>query len=571
MLHRKNHMRTLAIQNGRHFVDAATRRPRCCSNAECRYGTRTTSATATPLKCASHNANTTFADSVGDNSIATGTRKDGVVEGVWMFCRHGDRTPTRPLTPEHRRDEEAAFWMTKLPSPDSATVFESFSKYFPVVKLKGGGVGKNAGVACPATFIDVSRNPFGFLTSKGLQQLSNNGRLFFNRYNKNAHHLPHCKEWKSASDFLSVWDVQVYSTNYLRTIMSVQSFLDGMFGTLCYGPSVNLDPLNGVSTIPDRLYDSAITKEERIPCTQPDYSAISALGDKNEHLVTIKVRALRNDPLNAFDRNPDLIAELVTEVTSSNDFFMRDSNAAPLAARLANILPGLVRRRPNHALGARTPSGINWVEAADHFVCRASHDVYLSKYSDFETDEIEQTLLAMSYPTLAHLSWRFRQWYQHDRLLAVIAAPPLREITNQILFTPHLGIHERRPFVVYSCHDITILGLLYAIGADFLATDCKSNEDLNPSKVSGSWQFWPPYGCNLVFELVRLRDGPPGPDSHAVRVLLNGSPVRSVSASKARHLQGWSEGMLLVDEFEEVVSKLEQAGGHDYASLLAMT
>jgi Histidine phosphatase superfamily (branch 2) len=481
---------------------------------------------------------------------------DGVIEGVWMFSRHGDRTPSRPLSPEHRRAEEAAFWITKLPQPDSASAFEAYSKYFPVEKLKGSG--------CKDTFIDVARNPFGFLTSKGLQQLSENGHRFFNRYNNHAYHLPECKQWRSAKEFLTVWDVQVYSTNYLRTIMSVQSFLDGMFGTHCYDPGLHQQ---------DRIYDPAIMKEFRIPCVRTDYT-----DSVNGPLVKIKVRDLRNDPLNAFDRNPDLIADLVSEVMMSEDFFQRDGKAAPLAARLANILPGLVRRQQGDSsdFSTRAPSGINWVEAADHFVCRTAHDMKLARFSDFESDDrVEQTLEAMSHPTLAHLSWRFRKWYQHDRLLAVIAAPLLREIADQILQTPSLAVHERRPFVIYSCHDITILGLLYGIGADFLAIGSTESTNVNDTSGddTGSWRFWPPYGSNLVFELVRVREGPPGPDSHVVRVLLNGKPVRSAkvnTTTKPDSADG-PEGMLLVDDFEWIVSKLEEAGGHEYASILTRT
>jgi Histidine phosphatase superfamily (branch 2) len=402
---------------------------------------------------------------------------DGTIEGVWIFSRHGDRTPSRPLSPKHRRDEEAAFWVTKLPIPDSATLFESFSRYFPVtiplnlyntdspIRSNGAIDNTNSSVA-EHTFIDVARNPFGFLTSKGVQQLASNGQRFFNRYNNHAHHLPGCQQWKSPQDFLDTWNVQIYSTNYLRTIMSVQSFLDGMFGTQCYDPCF----------IQDRKYDTSIQKETRIP-------SLSSLR-RNESdvppLATIQVRDLRNDPLNAFDRNPGLISELVSEVMMSQDFQLRDGKAASLAARLANILPGLVRHpKPggsNTDYTSRAPSGINWVEAADHFVCRTAHNLTLTKFSDFESDEYEQTLQAMSYPTLAHLSWRFRKWYQHERLLAVIAAPPLREIANQMVRTPHLSMIERHPFVIYSCHDITILGLLYAIGADFLAIDGNNND-----------------------------------------------------------------------------------------------
>jgi len=217
---------------------------------------------------------------------------DGVVEGVWVFSRHGDRTPSRPLCPEHRREEEAAYWMTKLPVPDSATVYERFSQYFPVETANTDSESN--------TFIDVARNPFGFLTSKGLLQLSENGKRFFNRYNKRGHHLPECRDWQTAHDFLSVWSVKVYSTNYLRTIMSVQSFLDGMFGTHCYEPPNR-----------ERSFDPAITKEPRIP------SRIVERHSDQLPVLNIQVRDLRSDPLNAFDRNPDLIADLVSEVMLS--------------------------------------------------------------------------------------------------------------------------------------------------------------------------------------------------------------------------------------------------------------
>jgi len=252
--------------------------------------------------------------------------------------------------------------------------------------------------------------------------------------------------------------------------------------------------------------------------------------------------------------------KLVSEVMLSEDFLKRDAAAAPLAARLANVLPGLVRPFRTD-FSQRSPSGINWVEASDHFICRAAHDVDFARFSDFEHDDrVEQTLAAMSHQTITHLAWRFRKWYQHKRLLAAIAAPPLREVAEQIHTTATLEEKDRRPFVVYSCHDITILGLLYGIGADFLADD-----------HSSQWRWWPKYGSHLVFELVRIRDGG-GMDSHVVRVLLNGKPVLSANHDwKGETLSYTGRGpkrMLLVKDFETVVYALEEAGGHDVDILL---
>jgi hypothetical protein len=67
-----------------------------------------------------------------------------------------------------------------------------------------------------------------------------------------------------------------------------------------------------------------------------------------------------------------------------------------------------------------------------------------------------------------------------------------------------------------------------------------------------------------------VRDGPPGPDSHVVRVLLDGVPVRSakLNPNATRIANGGLEGMFFVNDFEQLVTNLEDAGGHDYASLL---
>jgi hypothetical protein len=456
-----------------------------------------------------------------------------------MFCRHGDRTPARCLSPEHRCNDEAAFWTAKLPYPDTSSAFEALSKRFPLEILPGMNQGR---------FIDDRRNPFGFLTQTGLEQLKETGHRFFNRYNHHGHHLPDRLEWRweVAQDFLSVWDVHAYSTNYLRTIMSAQSFLDGLLGSNCYSPATRRD------------FDPANVRERSVP----DHSWAEALSESaDDVLVKVQVRDVSNDPLNAFDRNPDLITDLVAEVMVSDDFVKRDGAAAPLAARLANVLPGLVR--PLKAdFSKSAPSGINWVEAADHFVCRSSHGLDFAKFSDFEHDDrVEQTLSAMSHPTLTHLAWRFRKWYENKQLLAAIAAPPLREIADQMASTPGLGLGDKRPFTVYSCHDVTILGLLYGIGADFLADD-----------NSSSWRWWPKYGSQLVFELIRVQGGPARSDHHLVRVLLNGKPVLSVEPDKAGRqyvpLGSGPEQLLQIDDFQKLVASLEVAGGHDYASLL---
>ena len=241
---------------------------------------------------------------------------------------------------------------------------------------------------------------------------------------------------------MNSWDVRAYSTNYLRTVLSVQCFLDGLLGTNSYDPEIARQSLSS-STSPQEIIDHTI---------------VSTTTRTKEPKVVVQVRDRAKDTLNAFDRNPDLMKNLVADVVMSPNFLEKDANAAPLAARLANFLPGLGAKGRNTFGG---PSGINWIDATDHFVCRGAHGVPFSKFSSFEHDDrVEQTLTAMSHQTLTHLAWRFRQWYKSPPLLAAIAAPPLREIARQLISTPTLGVGERRPFVVYSCHDVTILSLL---------------------------------------------------------------------------------------------------------------
>jgi hypothetical protein len=165
-------------------------------------------------------------------------------------------------------------------------------------------------------------------------------------------------------------------------------------------------------------------------------------------------------------------------------------------------------------------------------------------------------LAALSHQTTAHLAWRYRQWYKNPRLLAAIAAPPLREILDQLLAATSLEVRERRPFTIYSCHDVTILALLYGVGAEFLSGDERAG-----------WRFWPKYASTLVFELVRINDQN-SDDSHVVRILLNGKPIKSVDQHNrfwegpGIHVGKGPHQMLLVEDFADIVNKLERAGGY---------
>ena len=87
------------------------------------------------------------------------------IMGVWIFHRHGDRTPGRALVADTRSyiEKDSSFWRTKIP-PIDRTHYDLLSKKFPVKTDPNNNGGK---------FLDADsgKEPYGFLTSKGMQQL----------------------------------------------------------------------------------------------------------------------------------------------------------------------------------------------------------------------------------------------------------------------------------------------------------------------------------------------------------------------------------------------------------------
>lgn len=184
----------------------------------------------------------------------------------------------------------------------------------------------------------------------------------------------------------------------------------------------------------------------------------------------------------------------------------------------------------------------------------------------------EDPMQALSGPTMKHLAWRFRQWYTSAPLLAEFAGPPLREIVRHAKLcleaqqqssssshsplpsqnnadndrdedSPHVPTRGHRPFVIYSCHDVSILSLLYGIRAKLVVDDHYS-------------KYWPPYASTLVFELVRLDDNEVDTVSssttngsqHFVRMLLNGKPIA---------IHGNPRGNILsLEEFDQMVEQM---------------
>jgi len=517
-------------------------------------------------------------------------RNEGTIEGVWIFHRHGDRAPNRYLGSPTYNAAEAAHWYSRIAPVErvhNMDHYAALSQHFPPNIHASQNDGK---------YTDINRIPFGFLTYNGMDQMRCVGKRFRQRCDRYGHH--HSKINGEKRSFLEDWDVRAYSTNYLRTVTSVQCFLDGLIG---YYNSVGEHRQNQLLYAGGglrRYYKDAGTHEHMDPSTLTLSEDIS-----EQQPIHVQVRDKAIDTLNAFDKRPKTMNDLVKNVISTEGFQRVDSNAKGLADQLSEFLPGL--RGAPQAFGG-TPSGINWIHANDHFVCRRAHGIPLSAFSDYEgtSDEAEvETLLeSLATPVCSHLSWRFREWYACPKLVAAVAAPPFREMLDQMMdVTSVMGVGERRPFVVYSAHDVTLLALLYAIGADFLVSgeDCGGRDMVegtggthshmvegsisnSTQRSISSWRWWPDYSSAIAFELVRLNSGHEyGDVSHIIRVILNGSTLcllprlsvddegilKEQTPCARQRFGAVSEGgqsqMLSLSDFAQIISVLEQSS---YAS-----
>jgi len=429
------------------------------------------------------------------------SRKEEVI-GVWIFHRHGDRTPGRPLVADNCIKEESAFWETKIP-PLDRTHYNLLSKKFPVKIHPNNNGGK---------FLDADsgRQPYGFLTWKGMQQLYEIGQKLSERY----------------ALFRDKWHIQAFSTNYLRTVMSSQCLLDGMF--------------------------SSVAKHHESQYETRDLE--SYIKSSSDPSIEIVVRDAKDETLNTFDTSPILMKRLVRNIIDSPNFINHDTKAVLLVARLSNYIPALIKLRSPYG----GPSGINWIHAADHFICRHSHGIPLTRFlsSDFEKDsEAERTLQAMKHATISHLASRFRYWYQSPSLIAAMVGPLFSDVNAQMGQTINTPNSSRKPFNVYSCHDVTILALLYGIGADMLATPNELKDvGVQDFENEKRLRYWPGYASTLILELIKV-ETVDREDEFLIKFILDEQNIRTITGLRK------GEDMRLSD-FDELVHRINQAYPH---------
>ena len=226
----------------------------------------------------------------------------------------------------------------------------------------------------------------------------------------------------------------------------------------------------------------------------------------------------------------------------------------------------LVQYTPNkkiYTVSAHLPIPISFqISAADHFVCRSSHAVPVHKFCPHllgEKEDEERRFESLKQATLSQLCTRFRFYYSNPSFLGEMAGPALRELVSEMKgvvqstsLEPATTNTTKKPFRVYSCHDVTILALLFALRDRYLG-----------SELAEELSQWPTYATCLTLELVRLETPvSTAPPSFVVRVWLNEAPIPTFSPFPIGIRTTRDEEpsfSIHLSKFEEIVNELNTA------------
>jgi len=170
-----------------------------------------------------------------------------------------------------------------------------------------------------------------------------------------------------------------------------------------------------------------------------------------------------------YDGNLTVGKKLIAEAQASPAFRELDASTETVKQALLNTLPLL----------QKDGSKIDWMAAFDYFACRKAHGLAVSAELESLSDEVTEIVAK-----------RFSLYFSNAEHLNQLTAPLLRDLNAsiaRIVEHSNTAAQSSPGLVVFSGHDVNILGLLYAIEAD--------KSVIRPP-------FWPDYGSNVIFEVV---------------------------------------------------------------------
>jgi hypothetical protein len=314
---------------------------------------------------------------------------------IQIVHRHGDRSPITPL-----KDE--SYWESTLVPPDMLKqVARGTNVLHHAASGTDGGTIKH---------VAHGRGPFGKLTKMGLLQMIEVGSRL-------KEELERSTKWSSKAAFvnnhndggpitISPHDMKIFSTDFDRTIQSVQGVLVGFFPD---GPSEIID------------IDCRHTTSWMIPDPQPRR--------------TVEQEALE------------------VELASRPHMLEREAEMRPLAIRCTQLLSDDaftlsygVGEEKNDQDSTATTRILSWAQLSEITKCLQVRNLLPNSISK-EDQELTSTYCA----------WKWFESLRNPRL----AYLSMHHFTHTIVHA--MKDHDNQtPLIIFSCHDSSLIGLLCA-------------------------------------------------------------------------------------------------------------
>ena len=443
---------------------------------------------------------------------------------VLVVHRHGDRTPITPM-----RDEE--YWRATLPDP---TVLEGIARGTSLLRPPGGGAANSHGAA--------GRGPFGQLTMMGLLQMVGLGERL--RGELAGGHRDDEYDYGdddgmaglrlfTPEEPLHPSRVKVMSTDFPRTIQSVQALLAGLFPDHATGRDVDVD----VDDAAPIVIDVRNTNAYFIPDPQPRQHAAQL--DLERHLSDRPHLLEREGRLGALARRvTEALEGHLGEGAGGVSFGIGeekqhgggdDAGEGEAAAGGGGEGDDVVRRRPR-----RRP--LAWAQLCEVLVCLSSRGLLPPALTEEDVAAVSGHVAwrwfeNLGHPVLARSAmWKFASGLVEEMSRkanedVVVVGPPrggdaAEAGGSEAAAATPVGRERRKEeepmLCIYSAHDSTLIGLLCVLGLE------------QPAE-------WPEYGSALKLELLQEEAGGDGcvderaealPRRHWVRFSLNGQVLR---------------------------------------------
>ena len=357
-------------------------------------------ATVLSICARSVGASTTFSKSFSSTSLwlrggDSIPRKKYRTLQVQIAHRHGDRTPITPL-----KDEQ--FWAKTLSSPE---LLEKIGDGTTIVR-RGEAVAHSAG----------GRGPFGKLTQMGLFQMVEVGNKIRDELVTNQHndfsqdengHLCNRFLWDPSRP-LHPKDIKILSTDFPRTIQSVQGVLIGIFPDGIEG-NIDIDCQHTNWMIPDPQPRRSTEQEEL------------------EKKLATRPHFLERE----FEMRP--LAVKCTEA-------VRDLLGDGAFAHVFGVGEENISSKPEHE---RT---LSWAQLSEITKCLKVRE----RLPPSITAEEQKAVMD-------HTAWRWFESLRDPRLIHLA----MHKFASTIVHSMR-HYQEEPPLTIYSAHDSTLIGLMCA-------------------------------------------------------------------------------------------------------------